>query len=189
MRGSRETADPKTAAHPLHAAALVCAIATPLVLAAWLERDPAATSISTSTSSVIPRPSVVPPPASTPAVAQPLAPVARPAEPTPDVEIAPPVDLAQRARADARRLGAAGPFTLQFAVMCRDENVRDILADLAADRRLYVLAATIDGRSCHRLCYGAYRSADQAAGDRSVPRALSDLTSAPRPVSVAQVVP
>jgi hypothetical protein len=185
MRGSRETADPKTAAHPLHAAALVCAIATPLVLAAWLERDPA----STSTSRSITRPSVVPPPASTPAAAQPIAPVARPAEPAPDVETAPPVDLAQRTRADARRLGAAGQFTLQFAVMCRDENVREILAGMAADPNLYVLAATIDGRSCHRVCYGAYRSADQAAGDRSVPRALDDLTSAPRPVRVAQVLP
>ena len=73
--------------------------------------------------------------------------------------------------------------------MCRAENVREILADLAADPHLYVLAATIDGRSCHRLCYGAYRSADQAAGERSVPRALTDLTSAPRPVRVGQVVP
>ena len=191
MRGSRETADPKTPAHPLHAAALVCAIATPLVLAAVLEREPG--SSGSAIAAARPAPSEIAPAASARPVPAASLPAPRPEiparPPEPATEAPTPVDLAQRARGDARRLRDAGRFTLQFAVMCKDDNVRQILGELAADPRLYLVRASIDGRACHRVCYGAYRTADEAQGERTFPSALSGLTTAPRPVSVGQVAP
>jgi hypothetical protein len=173
MRGSRETADSKSPAHPLHAAALVCAIATPLVLAAWLEREP-----GSPIAPAVALPTAAP-------VAAPAAPTAPPAEVSESV----PVDPSQRARGDVRRLRQSGRFTLQFGVMCKDENVRQVLSALGPDPRLYLLATSVEGRACHRVCYGAYGTADEASSDRAFPDALRRLTSDPRPVRVAQVAP
>jgi septal ring-binding cell division protein DamX len=178
MRGSRETADSKSPAHPLHAAVLVCAIATPLLLAAWLEREPGSP----------PRPASIAPALALPTAAPVATPAAR-IEPPTEVSASVPVDPSQRARGDVRRLRQSGRFTLQFAVMCRDENVRQIVREVGADPQLYILDTAVEGRACHRVCYGAYGTADEASAQRAIPDPLRRLTSAPRPVSVAQVAP
>jgi len=183
MRGSRETADPKSAAHPLHTAALVCAIAIPLVLAGWLQTDPepqTAVERETRVPASAPRVPVLVPAAAEPELA---------ARPSARSEAAAPTDLAARARADARRIRNTRGFTLQFAVMCREGNVRQLLEALERDPRLYVLPASLDGRPCHRLCYGAYQTAAEARDERAVPQALRGITPSPRAVSVAQVAP
>ena len=178
MRGSRETADSKSPAHPLHAAVLVCAVATPLLLAAWLEREPGAP----------PRAASIVPAVALPTAA-PVAPPAPRTEPPAAVSESVPVDPSQRARGDVRRLRQSGRFTLQFAVMCKGENVRQIVSEVGADPHLYLLDTSVEGRACHRVCYGAYGTADEASAERAIPDALRRLTPAPRPVSVAQVAP
>jgi len=183
MRGSRETADPKSRARPLHSAALLCAIVAPLVLAGWLETEPTPAESHG-------RAIAAPPPAPRGRVDARATPLPEPAARLAPLEPSPaPADLASRAPADTRRIEARGGFTLQFAVMCREENVRQILAELTADPRLFVLPAAVDGRTCHRLCYGTYPSEAAAREARDVPSALRAITASPRAVRVAQVVP
>ncbi len=197
MRGSRETADPEGGSHPLHTAALLCAIAAPLVLASALEIDPARAPRRIEPRAAVERESE--PYAEAPleralATPPPVASTA-PSEPRPsDAEPAPPrgpepQPLATRADVDARRLRDGGVFTRQFAVLCRNDSVRQLLAGLAADPALYVLPATVDGRPCYRLCYGSYASESAARAASPVPESLRRLTAQPRVVRIAEVAP
>jgi len=196
MRGSRETMDPDGARHPLRTAALLCAIAAPLILAGVLEIDPGEVARTAQAASAPARelPAPIEGIDRAAATSVPLA-TAGPSEPTPGALRTVPVrsqavkDLKARGRDDARRLRATGEFTLQFAVMCRDENVRQVWGDLETDARLYVLPASVDGRSCYRLCYGGYASALAAREARAIPDILRRITTEPRAISVAEVAP
>jgi septal ring-binding cell division protein DamX len=115
----------------------------------------------------------------------PPAPVIAPAA----VEPAPPADtLDARAAADLRRMRQAGDrWTLKFATLFTEESVRRKLALLNGHDQFYLVPATINGRPCHRLCWGLYPSREVALAARGLPAALTEITDQPQPTPAAKV--
>ncbi len=72
--------------------------------------------------------------------------------------------LAQRARTDTGRLRAtADPWILQIAAVCDPANAEKALVAAGADHRLHLLPALIGDDPCFRICWGPYRTAEDAA--------------------------
>jgi len=116
--------------------------------------------------------------------AQPVAEVTPPV-----VEPAPPSDnLDDRAADDLRRMRAAGDrWTLQFASLCSRESVRRNLALLSGHDQFYLVPTTINGRPCHRLCWGFYATREAALAARGIPGPLTAITDRPAPMPAAKV--
>lgn len=200
---------PKTTGRQIAASAFwVVAVAAILVLAAILRSDPpemdAPAPSGPSAPGVRHSPAPEPPPAvssaetpvSTEAVAE-TAPPSPPVPPSPTPLAAAPGDgargpterLAERARSDAARLGRSrDAWTSQIAVLCDPKGAQAFVSRVGADPRLHVLPAEVDGRSCFRICWGAYPGRDEAALAPGLPRALLG-GQRPAPRRVAEVLP
>ncbi len=176
-----------------------------LVLGAMLERDPDDPSRRAGSSTVTIERSAgegVPAVPATEPLDVPVedaapAPVERaPAVPAPAATPAPPPagpsssDLVERARADARRIGAGDGWTLQLLVACDPQNAAKRVAQGGPAEQLYVLPRMLDGRSCFRLCWGRYPSREAALAARDLPSGLREsLDEAPQPRRIADVLP
>jgi hypothetical protein len=105
------------------------------------------------------------------------------------VEPAPPSDnLYDRARQDLTRMRAAGDrWTLKFATLFTEESARQKLAFLSGHDQFYLVPATINGRPCHRLCWGLYPTKETALAARGIPPALTEITDQPQPTPAQAV--
>lgn len=196
---------PKSTGRQIAASAFwVVAVAAILVLAAVLRSDPP--EMDDPASSALPQPGVerspvVDPPPALPAQEAPApARVEAIVEPEPPPALSAPLEadepprdpkdrLADRARNDAARLGRSREaWTAQIAVLCDPNGAQAFVARVGADPRLHVLPAEVDGRSCFRICWGAYSGRDEAALAPGLPRALLG-GQRPAPRRVAEVVP
>lgn len=94
--------------------------------------------------------------------------------------------LLRRGREDLQRLRDTGreAWTLQVAVACDASNAQRWIDDWEADSPAYLLPASVNGKSCFRLCWGRFASREQAANsplparlnsDRPQPRAIAEL--------------
>jgi len=96
----------------------------------------------------------------------------------------------QAAPDDARRLlGTGDEWTLQFMVTCREDVARDFGAQLGGDPRLFLLPVIHDGRSCYRVCWGSYRTREQAVSQQALPGALAALNATPIPRRITDLAP
>jgi hypothetical protein len=96
--------------------------------------------------------------------------------------------LAARAAVDARRLLAAGePWTAQVAVLCDRARVLAEVRRFASDDRFHVLPVALDGRDCHRICWGSYADAARARQATGLPGGLRTLSATPIPKLTAEV--
>lgn len=151
----------------------------------------AETAAPATTEAITPAPNPTPTP--TPKQAQSQEPVTRqePASPPPrSTEPRTPARVGELARAGnvdqaadmGRRIAASGNpshYTLQVLFACVPGNVQHAFTEVR-DQRLTVLPAEHQGRSCYRLCWGDFASADQArAATATVP---THFTSASKPV-------
>lgn len=98
--------------------------------------------------------------------------------------------LASRAKVDVDRLRRAGAWTRQVGVYCSAETVATLLRSPSAapSGSLHVLPVTLDdGRSCFRLCWGAYPDKN-AAESAAIPGELL-RGNVPTTRAVAEVLP
>ena len=99
------------------------------------------------------------------------------------------VDLAQRATSDARRIrSASAAWTLQFMLACDPVNIRSRVEVLADQPDFFLLPKQHDGQSCFRLCWGRFRSREQALATTSYPRALHEITAKPQALQIARAL-
>jgi len=137
-----------------------------------------------------PESAVAPTPTSAPALEPPEAP-ARPAAAPADPSVtADPLfeKMANRAGADLARIATArNAWTAQLLVACRLETVDRVLAASKGAATLYVLPVEVHGDACFRICWGAYKTAKDAAAAADLPKALRGKESV-RAVEIAKVI-
>jgi hypothetical protein len=92
-------------------------------------------------------------------------------------------EFAAAARAFQGEISARGSdkFTLALGLYCNEENAGRLIANAGGSSEIYVLPATVDGRSCYRVIWGLYDSRDDAEG------AAASLPSGVRAGDVAPV--
>jgi septal ring-binding cell division protein DamX len=116
-------------------------------------------------------------------------PTAPPAAP-PRAEPAGAGVLADRAASDSARLASLGPgWTLQLLVACQQETATALVDRSGGAPSLFVLPASVSGRDCWRLCWGAYPDRDAAAAASDLPATLRAGLDRPIPRSIAEVLP
>ena len=118
---------------------------------------------------------------------RPVPPVATTRTPVPsEHELA---GLAARAERDLQRLPRTG-WMLQIIAACDTENVLRLVEQSANDERLHLLPATLNGRSCVRVCWGPFDSRQAAVdGTARLPQWIRVLPDSPHPKSVADLQP
>jgi septal ring-binding cell division protein DamX len=95
-------------------------------------------------------------------------------------------DLAAAARAFQGELAAnaASKFTLALGIYCNEENAGRLVANASGSSEIYVLPASVEGRSCYRVTWGLYDSRDAAeAAVPSIPNGVRGGDVAPVAVS------
>jgi hypothetical protein len=138
------------------------------------------TTITPETAPIDAAPPLTPPP---PSSLSPAVPSAASMTTDPIVE-----RLATRAASDIARLEAISePWTAQLLVACRAETVDRVLAASKGAAKLYILPAEVRGDACFRICWGAYKTAKDAAAARDLPKGLrgKDKIAA---VAIAKVI-
>ncbi|HEV8702305.1 MAG TPA: DUF4388 domain-containing protein [Candidatus Polarisedimenticolia bacterium] len=86
----------------------------------------------------------------------------------------------------ARRPGAV---SLQLMIACQEDTVKGARRRAGEGSELYILPYTLKGRSCYRVLWGLYESAEDArAAVPTLPAGLSEGTH-PITVSVARLLP
>jgi septal ring-binding cell division protein DamX len=92
--------------------------------------------------------------------------------------------LARRAKLDAERLARLGDgYTLQAAMLCDPAGVRAHLDRHGNREPFHVLPVDRAGRSCYRLCWGHYPTAEAARRAKDLPGTLASAGVFPTPVS------
>jgi hypothetical protein len=79
-------------------------------------------------------------------------------------------------------------WTLQFMSACDEGNVRAKLSDLQGHDDFYLIPVTLDKGRCFRLCWGVFRTRDQALSARDVPSSLAAITKKPQPMPIDRVI-
>lgn len=128
-----------------------------------------------------------------PAAAPPRATLAvTPSAPPPAPSIPPqasPDSLEARSQDDPPRLARSdGAWTLQLAVACKRETADRLVERASGSLRLYVLPATLKEQECFRLCWGAYRSRDEAQNAQDLPAGLR-AGLVPEPRMIRELLP
>ncbi len=81
-----------------------------------------------------------------------------------------------------------GRFTLQILVACETETLRTARSQSGASVRLFVLPLALKDRSCYRVCWGIYRSKDEAgAAIETLPTSLGRAGGKPIVLSVGRL--
>ena len=97
--------------------------------------------------------------------------------------------LAQRALADAARMGnAGGAWTAQLGLFCDAGRVQEMLAQFGDREAFHILPSLYRDEACFRVCWGRYASADKARAARDLPAQLRGVAPTPLPKSVAEVL-
>ena len=101
-----------------------------------------------------------------------------------------PLDLDQRAASDARRIrSSSAEWTLQFMLACDPVNIRPRIALLTDQPDFFLLPKQHDGQPCFRLCWGRFRSREQALATTDYPRALHEIEEPPQALPIAKALP
>jgi hypothetical protein len=101
----------------------------------------------------------------------------------------PPADLEARAGYDLARLREVREgWTLKFATLCSRESVSRKLAALSGHDQFYLLPTSVNGRDCHRLCWGLYSTRDEALAAGGIPEALNEIEGQPAAMPLHKVV-
>lgn len=83
------------------------------------------------------------------------------------------LDAAARAFQQEIRSTATRKYTIAIGLYCNQENAGRIVENARGSNDIYVLPASIQGRSCYRIVWGLFDSAEAAErGMGSVPRAV-----------------
>lgn len=99
------------------------------------------------------------------------------------------VPLADRVRADVRRLAAhPDAWTLQFLVTREEARAEEIVARLADGDALHVLPVRVQGEDCFRICWGRFATREAALGATAPPELVA-LNADPIPRAVSGLVP
>jgi len=81
-------------------------------------------------------------------------------------------------------------FTLQIAIACQEESVKKAARRTRGSVDFFVVPFSLEGRSCYRLCWGAYASQEEArAGKAAVPAFFLDEGGKPVVVSLGKLAP
>lgn len=81
-------------------------------------------------------------------------------------------------------------FTLQIAIACQEESVKKAARRTRGSLDFFIVPFSLEGRSCYRLCWGAYASQEEAqAGKASVPGFFLDEGGKPVVVSLGKLAP
>ena len=78
-------------------------------------------------------------------------------------------------------------FTLQLAIACQEESVKKAARRTRGSVDFFMVPFSLEGRSCYRLCWGAYASQEEArAGKAAVPAFFLDEGGKPVVVSLGK---
>jgi len=81
-------------------------------------------------------------------------------------------------------------FTLQLAIACQEESVKKAARRTRGSVDFFMVPFFLEGRSCYRLCWGAYASQEEArAGKAAVPAFFLDEGGKPVVVSLGKLAP
>ncbi len=97
--------------------------------------------------------------------------------------------LAQRARADAGRLGSASDeWTAQLGLFCDPARVWELFEQFGDLASLHILPSLHRDQACFRICWGQYRTAAEAKAARDLPESLRRIVPSPLPKPVDELL-
>ena len=97
--------------------------------------------------------------------------------------------LAQRTRADVRRLGrASGEWTAQLGLFCDPARVRELFEQFGDLASFHILPSRHMDQACFRICWGQYGTAAEAKAAGDLPESLREIMPSPLPKPVVEVL-
>jgi hypothetical protein len=81
-------------------------------------------------------------------------------------------------------------FTLQIAIACQEETLKTAAARTRGSVSFFAVPFDLGGKSCFRLCWGAYETVEQAQSDKNaVPSFFLNEGGKPVVVSLGKLLP
>ncbi len=97
--------------------------------------------------------------------------------------------LAQRAQADAGRLGrASDEWTAQLGLFCDPARVRELFEQFGDLPAFHILPSVHRDQACFRICWGQYGTAAEAKAAGDLPESLREIMPSPLPKPVNEVL-